>query len=314
MIDNNANSSENNQNFKTNNQTQMRHNIFYIMLEKGIITDIARAAQYLELGGPNTIATLNHLMKPLEMLLRLTNEPMPSMPMKYKKLQGATGIQPIQTQQQQRRSLTAQSGSDGIAMQLQSNQQEANNASNEQQTNQLNSEVLSNNVNATVTTASGATSNIATNQNRSTTTTNSDSTNAQDEQMLADDSEQNTDRDMSSAAIDSLVGENDLGDHIGQVHLNETFDTLISEELRGINDYVDASADDENSEEEDNENDRHRMLRDNVELMNVHEESSSDSSDSESNASDNEEREMDEVGMYKKSTLNFNFIYLDYDY
>jgi hypothetical protein len=39
--------------------------------------------------------------------------------------------------------------------------------------------------------------------------------------MLADDSEKNTDRDMSSAAIDSLVGENELWDHIGEVHSNE---------------------------------------------------------------------------------------------
>jgi hypothetical protein len=56
------------------------------------------------------------------------------MPLKYKKLQGTAGIQPIQTKQQQRRSLTAQSESDGITMHLQSIQQKANNATNEQQT------------------------------------------------------------------------------------------------------------------------------------------------------------------------------------
>ncbi|KAL7044451.1 hypothetical protein ACKWTF_001914 [Chironomus riparius] len=286
MIDsNNSGNTEGSQFFKTSGQSQVRHNIFYIMVEKGIITDIARAAQYLELGGPNTIATLNHLMKPLEMLLRLTNEPMPSMPSssKFKKMPT------------QRRSQTAQSESDGIPAPPIVEQETLIEAT-EQQNNQTNSEALSNNVNATMTTVSAGTSiNPINNQNRS-TATNSDSTNAQDEQMLADDSEQNTDRDMSSAAIDSLVGENELGDHIGEVHLNEILDTLISEELRGINEYAEDANQDDNNDEEVNEGGRRRMIRDNVELMHVlGEESSSDSDDSESNASDNEEREMDEV-------------------
>lgn len=294
MIDSNSSgNAENNQFFKTTSgQSQVRHNIFYIMLEKGIITDIARAAQYLELGGPNTIATLNHLMKPLEMLLRLTNEPMPSLPSasKFKKIPS------------QRRSQTAtHSESEGNLPVPSNTQQETSplNQATEQQNNQTNSEALSNNINATTTTATTAsvpTSSIN-NQNRS-TATNSDSTNAQDEQMLADDSEQNTDRDMSSAAIDSLVGENDLGDHIGEVHLNEILDTLISEELRGINEYAEDANQDDNNDEEEGE--RRRIIRDNVDLMHVlGEESSSDSDDSESNASDNEEREMDEVGKYK---------------
>jgi hypothetical protein len=134
---------------------------------------------------------------------------------------------------------------------------------------------------------------VSTSNQNNPTVTNSDSTNAQDEQMLADDSEQNTDRDMSSAAIDSLVGENELG----EVHLNEILDTLISEELRGINDYADdGNADEDDVNDDDAEREQHRRMHENVELMNVHEESSSDSDDSESNASDNEEREMDEVG------------------
>lgn len=273
MIENNGGNGDNNQFFKTNNHSQLRHNIFYIMLEKGIITDIARAIQYLELGGPNTTSTINHLLKPLEMLLRLTNEPMPSMPLKYKKMAP------------QRRSTTAQSDENNSSTQQETGMNEI------QQNIQTTSEALSTNVNATVTTASAVTSN----QNNQNTATNSDSTNAQDEQMLADDSEQNTDRDMSSAAIDSLVGESELG----EAHLNEILDTLISEELRGINDYADDGNQDEddNNEEENEGEQRRRMLRDNVsELMNVHEESSTDSGDSESNASDNEEREMDEVG------------------
>lgn len=291
MIDNSgsaANTNDNNQLFKNSNHTNVRHNIFYIMLEKGIITDLARAVQYLELGGPNTISTINHLLKPLEMLLRLTNEPMPSMPLKYKKLAPQRG-----------RSQNANSESDSgiIAGNLTTQQEnseqtsELNQANNQMTSSQaLVNAIISNNENATATTSN--------NQNNQ--TTNSDSTNAQDEQMLADDSEQNTDRDMSSAAIDSLVGENELGDHIGEVHLNEILDTLISEELRGINEYADdANPDDEdeNNEEAENEEDRRRMLRDNDQLL--HEtlgEESSESSDTGSNESDNEERELDEVG------------------
>jgi hypothetical protein len=102
MIDTNggASNAESNQLFKTTkNQNQVRHNIFYIMLEKGIITDIARAVQYLELGGPNTTATINHLLKPMEMLVRLTNEPMPSLPsMKYKKMPPGRCSQTVQSE------------------------------------------------------------------------------------------------------------------------------------------------------------------------------------------------------------------------
>lgn len=276
MIENNSSNVENSHFFKTNNHSQLRHNIFYIMVEKGIITDIARAVQYMELGGPNTTATINHLLKPLEMLLRLTNEPMPAMPLKYKKLTP------------QRRMPSTQTDDNNVP---QIDQQEEDGIPAEQQNVQTTSEALSNNVNTSVATASVVTSNQNI-QNRS-ATTNSDSTNAQDEQMMADDSEQNTERDMSSAAIDSLVVENELG----EVHLNEILDTLISEELRGINDYADdANQDEDENNDEENESERRRMLRDNVELMNVREESSSDSGDSESNASDNEEREMDEVG------------------
>ena len=290
MIENNVANTDNNQFFKINNQPQLRQNIFYIMLEKGIITDIARAVQYLELGGPNTTATINHLLKPLEMLLRLTNEPMPTIPVKIKKA----------LPQRRTPNVNAEDGTPATVAQevgLQAEQQIM------QTQSQAYSDALSNNVNVTVTTNSGVTTNQI-NPNRS-TATHSDSTNAQDEQMLADDSEQNTERDMSSAAIDSLVGENELGDHIGEVHLNEILDTLISEELRGINDYADDGAadadDDADNEGEENEGEhRHRrrhLHRDNGESMIVREtlESSSDSGDSSSNPSENDEREMDEV-------------------
>lgn len=273
MIENNMVNIESNQFFKINNQPQFRQNIFYIMLEKGIITDLARAVQYLELGGPNTTTTINHLLKPLEILLRLTNEPMPSFPAKFKK------APPRRV--------------------LNSNEDAVEETTDEQpMQSQAFSEALSNNVNATVTTTnSGVTANpnaVAQSQ------TASDSTNAQDEQMLADDSEQNTERDMSSAAIDSMAGENP----IAEAHLNDILDTLINEELRhDPNDYEDdpnGDDDDEDQNEEDNRLHRRNHLRENVESLLARDnlvESSSDSGDSDSGASENDEREMmDEVG------------------
>ncbi|XP_063707232.1 E3 ubiquitin-protein ligase HUWE1 isoform X2 [Culicoides brevitarsis] len=52
-----------------------RYNIFYIMLRKGLISDLAKAAQYLDLSGPHTVATINYILKSLELLLRMSNEP-----------------------------------------------------------------------------------------------------------------------------------------------------------------------------------------------------------------------------------------------
>ena len=150
-------------------------------------------------------------------------------------------------------------------------------------------------MNATVTTTnSGVTANPnAVTQSQGTA---SDSTNAQDEQMLADDSEQNTERDMSSAAIDSLVGEN---------HLNDILDTLINEELRrDPNDYGDDAIIDDDDEDQNDDDNRLRLnhLRENVESLLARDnlaESSSDSENSDSGASENDEREMDEVGEYQ---------------
>lgn len=318
MIDNNgnsnSNSNDNNQHFKNSNHTNVRHNIFYIMLEKGIITDLARAVQYLELGGPSTVSTINHLLKPLEMLVRLTNEPMPSLPLKYKKLVPQRGRSQNTTSESDggsahQISADINTGGEGSGSvnndnQRQSNEQitEPHQASNNQMTN---SEALSssNNINASATITSN-------NQNNQNTTTNTDSTNAQDEQMLADDSEQNTDRDMSSAAIDSVVGDNEL---IGEVHLNEILETLMSDhELRGINEYADDANpdddDDDNNEEADNEEERRRIMRNDQDLLNEGEESDSNSSDTGSNESDNEERELDEVGKIKKILKYYLFI------
>lgn len=62
-----------------------RYNIFYIMLRKGLISDLAKAAQYLDLSGPHTVATINYILKPLELLLRMSNEPLATSMLNKKK-------------------------------------------------------------------------------------------------------------------------------------------------------------------------------------------------------------------------------------
>ena len=45
-----------------------------IMLEIGLIADIANAIKYLDLSGTQVVQTINHLLKPLELMVRIFNE------------------------------------------------------------------------------------------------------------------------------------------------------------------------------------------------------------------------------------------------
>lgn len=55
-----------------------RLNIFYMMVRQGLLMDLSRATQCLDLSGPITVTTLNHLLRPLELLIRMTNEQVPA--------------------------------------------------------------------------------------------------------------------------------------------------------------------------------------------------------------------------------------------
>lgn len=68
---------ENSQLLKLHHFQPKRNDIFYIMIRKGLISDLAKLTQYLDLSSPHTIATVNATLKPLETLLRMTNQPGP---------------------------------------------------------------------------------------------------------------------------------------------------------------------------------------------------------------------------------------------
>lgn len=67
-----------------------RNDIFLIMLRKGLISDLARVPQYLDLSSPNMIATINATLKPLETLLRISNQPIHNSKFKIKVPRKAT--------------------------------------------------------------------------------------------------------------------------------------------------------------------------------------------------------------------------------
>lgn len=61
-----------------------RNDIFFTMVRKGLIADLAKITQNLDLSSPHTVTTINAVLKPLETLLRMTNQPGPSLAAKKK--------------------------------------------------------------------------------------------------------------------------------------------------------------------------------------------------------------------------------------
>lgn len=55
-----------------------RNDIFHIMVNKGLIADLSKITQSLDLSSTHTISTINAVLKPLETLLRMANQPGPS--------------------------------------------------------------------------------------------------------------------------------------------------------------------------------------------------------------------------------------------
>ncbi len=56
------------------------NSIVKIMLKRGLVTDLARVAHSLDLSSPNVSATVNAVLKPLETLSRIVNQPSPLAP------------------------------------------------------------------------------------------------------------------------------------------------------------------------------------------------------------------------------------------
>ena len=59
------------------------NNIVKIMLKRGLVTDLARVAHSLDLSSPNVSATVNAVLKPLETLSRIVNQPSPIATARY---------------------------------------------------------------------------------------------------------------------------------------------------------------------------------------------------------------------------------------
>lgn len=55
-----------------------RNDIFHIMVNKGLIADLSKITQSLDLSSTHTISTINAVLKPLETLLRMANQPGPA--------------------------------------------------------------------------------------------------------------------------------------------------------------------------------------------------------------------------------------------
>lgn len=63
------------QNITYKNQPFNMNNIVKMMLKRGLITDLARVPHSLDLSGPNVAVTVNAVLKPLEILSRIVNQP-----------------------------------------------------------------------------------------------------------------------------------------------------------------------------------------------------------------------------------------------
>lgn len=62
---------------QSSNATQQNGTI-KLFVKKGVVSDLARVSQSLDLSGPNVVATINGLLKPLEKLSNLVNLPAPT--------------------------------------------------------------------------------------------------------------------------------------------------------------------------------------------------------------------------------------------
>lgn len=55
-----------------------RNDIFRTMVKRGLIADLSKITQSLDLSSTHTISTINAVLKPLEILLRMANQPGPA--------------------------------------------------------------------------------------------------------------------------------------------------------------------------------------------------------------------------------------------
>lgn len=62
------------------NTAAQQNNTVKLFVKKGVVSDLARVSQHLDLSSPNVVATINCLLKPLEKLSNIVNLPPPANP------------------------------------------------------------------------------------------------------------------------------------------------------------------------------------------------------------------------------------------
>lgn len=252
---------------KSQQSHSVRYNIFFIMLRKGLISDLAKVTQYLDLSGPHTVATINYILKPLELLVRMSNEPVATSMFNKKKTSTTTAPTVV-----------------------------ANSSTNTATPSGAQSSTTSRPVATAQSSSTVASTNQAQNEEQqSTSGANpvSESTVAQDETMT-DDSE-NTDYDISTVPESGIETTSEAQI---QVDLSEILNTFLREDLNNENDAnqisiaVGSHNDGDNDGDVEPENDQdgeYSAMR--GEALDT---SSESSDDSVSNGSENEGNEMEE--------------------
>ena len=76
IIDSGCNTQQQN----SNSNAAQQNGTIKLFVKKGVVSDLARVSQSLDLSSPNVVATINCLLKPLEKLSNLVNLPTPANP------------------------------------------------------------------------------------------------------------------------------------------------------------------------------------------------------------------------------------------
>lgn len=247
----------------------VRYNIFFIMLRKGLISDLAKVTQYLDLSGPHTVATINYILKPLELLVRMSNEPVATSMFNKKKPSTTTAPPAV-----------------------------ANSSTNTATPSGAQSSIISRPATtAPSSSAANPANQVPIEEQQSTSGANpvSESTVAQDETMT-DDSE-NTDYDISTVPESGIETTSEAQI---QVDLSEILNTFLREDLNNENEANqisiavgahtdnDGDADGDGEPEGDQDGEFSAMRGEALDT------SSESGDDSVSNASENEGNEMEE--------------------
>ena len=157
-------------------QQQNMNNMVKMMIKRGLITDLARVSHSLDLSSPNVATTINAILKPLETLSRIVNQPSSILSTSNNKPKARNG--PISSTITEGEPNNSTEGRDGETL--------ANTNDNSNPDNELS--------------PSQGAPNDGTNTNNGTNTTNSEATRAQGNEDAGGPDAEATENDISTAA------------------------------------------------------------------------------------------------------------------